>query len=124
MIVAKPRCPGQPINCCRLTNNSNNDKPVMTSGMTSGAVIIPENTVRPRKRPKRHSARPAIAPRTVAKVADVTAMRRLKNAASSTCSLRSNSPYHRVEKPPQTVASRESLNEYTMTRTSGMYRNA
>ena len=66
------------------------------------------------------TASAAIVPSSVAIVADVNAMRRLSNAASRICSLRSSSPYQRVEKPPQTVAMRESLNEYTTTSTIGM----
>ena len=50
-------------------------------------------------------------PNTVASVADVAAMRKLRNVASRICSFLNSSPYQRVEKPPQTVASRESLNE-------------
>ena len=83
----------------------------MTSGMTMGDVIIPENSVRPLNRPKRARTKPDMVPRSVARVADVTAILRLNKRASIICSFRNNSPYHRVENPPQTVASRESLNE-------------
>ena len=38
----------------------------MTSGMTSGAVTMPVNSRRPRKRPKRASTKPARVPSTVA----------------------------------------------------------
>ena len=44
-------------------------------------------------------------------VAEVNAIRRLRNAASRICSFRNSSPYQRVENPPQIVARRESLNE-------------
>ena len=118
-MVENPRCDGQPVSCCRLTNKSSNDRPVITSGMTIGDVIMPENSVRPRKRPNRASARPAIVPSIVASVADVTAMRRLSQVASSTCSFCSNAAYQRVENPPQTVEMRELLKEYTTTSTSG-----
>ncbi len=83
----------------------------MTSGMTMGEVIIPENRVLPLNRPKRASTSPAIVPRIVAMVAELNAMRRLSNAASSTCSFLKSSPYQRVENPPQIVAILESLNE-------------
>ena len=118
-MVVKPRCPGQPVSCCSVTNNSSSDRPVMTSGITIGEVIIPENKVLPLKRRKRASASPAIVPSSVASVADVKAMRRLRSRASRTWSLRNNSPYQRTENPPQTVAIAESLKEYTMTRASG-----
>jgi len=54
----------------------------MTSGMMSGAVIIPENSDRPRKRPKRTRMSPAIVPRMVANDAEVAAIRKLRNIAS------------------------------------------
>ena len=38
-------------------------------------------------------------------------MRSVTQAASSSSSLRSSSPYHLSEKPPHTVTSRDSLNE-------------
>ena len=31
------------------TNSSNSDRPVITSGMTSGATAMPENSSRPRR---------------------------------------------------------------------------
>ena len=42
--VRKPR--SSPI----ATNSSSSDRPVITSGMTSGANTMPENSTRPRKR--------------------------------------------------------------------------
>ncbi len=50
VMVETPRCQASP------TNSSNVARPVMTSGMTSGAVIMPVNNVRPLKRPNRPSA--------------------------------------------------------------------
>ena len=35
-----PRPAGQPTSCSMVTNNSSNDRPVMTSGITSGAVVV------------------------------------------------------------------------------------
>src|SRR5690606_26693174 len=93
------------------TNSNSSDRPVMTSGMTSGAKTIPENRKRPRKRGYRVSARAAIVPRTVATVAEMTAMRNVTQAASISCWLENNDTYQRVEKPPQTVTSLEALNE-------------
>ena len=44
-MVQKPR--SKPM----ATKSSSSDRPVITSGMTSGAKTMPENSVRPRKRP-------------------------------------------------------------------------
>ena len=74
----------------------------MTSGMTRGAEIKPLNSVRPLKLPKRTSASPARVPRMVAKQALTAAIFRLSDTASQTSSLSNKTPYHLVEKPPQT----------------------
>ena len=42
------------------TNSSSSDRPVMISGITSGAVVSAPSRPRPRKRPKRASAKPAM----------------------------------------------------------------
>ena len=68
-MVSMPRPAGQPIGCSSATNSSSSDRPVITSGITSGAVTRPANSVRPRKRPKRASAKPASVPSTSAPVA-------------------------------------------------------
>ena len=67
--VVKPRWPGQPISCAIRMKSISIEMPVMTSGMTSGAVTRPEKAARPRKRRKRASAMPAMVPRIVANVA-------------------------------------------------------
>ena len=46
-MVTMPRSWGQPIICAIATNSSNSDRPVITSGMTNGAVTRPPNSVRP-----------------------------------------------------------------------------
>ena len=109
--VLAPRPLGQPISVSRLTKSIRSDRPVITSGMMSGAEIMPENRVRPLNRPSRASVSPASVPRMVANVADTTAMRSDRSAASITWSFCRSFPYHSVEKPPHTVASREALNE-------------
>ena len=63
-------------------------------------------------------------PRRVAKLAASAAMVRLRPSASMICSLANSEAYQRVEKPPQTVAMREALNEYTATERIGTYRKA
>ena len=92
-------------------NSISDEMPVMTSGMTRGAVTRPENSTRPRNRLKRASAIPAIVPRIVAKVADRSAIFSDRIAALMICVLLKSETYHLVEKPPQTVASRDALNE-------------
>ena len=67
--------------------------------------------MRPRKRPPRTSATAASVPSTVAAVADRNAIRRLVQAASSMALSLSSATYQRVDQPPQTVTSREALNE-------------
>jgi hypothetical protein len=81
----------------------------MTSGITSGANIIPENKVRPGNRPKRTSVMAASVPSTVATVADITATRIVTHAASLSPSFCRSDPYHFVENPAQTVTSLDSL---------------
>ena len=63
-IVSIPLPSGQPIACSMDTKMSNRESPVITSGMTSGAVIVPANVKCPRNHPKRTRARDAIKPRT------------------------------------------------------------
>jgi hypothetical protein len=87
---------------------------VITSGITSGAVTMPASSSRPRNRPSRARAMPAMVPSAVATVAETAAICRLRSAASTTCRLPHSATYHLVEKPPQTVASRDALNENTI----------
>ena len=59
VIVEKPRCAGPARSAVAgVTNSNSSDRPVMTSGMTIGEVIMPENRVLPLKRPKRASTSP------------------------------------------------------------------
>lgn len=53
-----------PISCAMATNNSSSDRPVITSGITSGAVTMPPNSVRPRKRGMRVRTKAARVPRS------------------------------------------------------------
>src|SRR5574343_901397 len=122
-MVKKPRSVGTPINCCSEMNSSSMDRPVMTSGITIGAVIMPANSVLPGKRLKRASTKPAIVPRMTAAVALASAIWIESFTADMICSLLNSETYHLVEKPPHTVTSLEALNEYTIRLTMGMYRN-
>ncbi len=93
------------------TNSSKSDRPVITSGMTSGAKIMPENSVRPRNRPIRTRTSAAMVPNTVASVAEMKATFSVIHAASISCSFSSSPAYHLVENPPHTVTSFDSLKE-------------
>ncbi len=66
-----------------LTNRSSRDRPRMTSGMTSGAEIMPANMVRPGKRAMRVRTTPAMVPSTSAIVEDSAATRSVTQAESS-----------------------------------------
>ena len=63
-------------------NSSSSDRPVMISGMTSGAVVMPASSGAAAKAPKRASAVPASVPRITAPVALMTAIRSDNQAAS------------------------------------------
>jgi hypothetical protein len=47
MMVSMPRS-GQPNTFCAPTISSSSDRPITTSGITSGALTMPEKMVRPR----------------------------------------------------------------------------
>ena len=111
VMVVMPRPDGQPNASSMATNSNSSDRPVITSGITSGAVVRPASSERLRKRPNRASASPANVPRMVAPVAFMAAIRNESHAASLTGSLCIRATYHFVEKPPQTVTRRDSLNE-------------
>ncbi|MNN95556.1 hypothetical protein D3C81_2143820 [compost metagenome] len=68
-MVTMPRSCGQPIICAMATNSSNSDRPVITSGITSGAVTRPPNRVRPLKRVIRVSTNAARVPSATAATA-------------------------------------------------------
>ena len=59
-------------------------------------------------------------PRITAKVALVAAIRTESQAASSSCRLCRSSPYHLVDNPDQTVTRLYSLNEYMISRSTGI----
>ena len=80
-MVSMPRSDGQPMECPSATNSSSSDRPVITSGITSGAVIIKAKPFEPRKRPKRTITTAAMVPRITAAVAAQAAMVRLKPTA-------------------------------------------
>ena len=79
------------------TKSRSSDRPVITSGMTSGANTIPENSVRPRKRPRLTSVTAASVPSTVATVAESRPTRNVTQAASSSASFCKSAAYHCVD---------------------------
>src|ERR1700716_2213602 len=125
VIVSAPDPFGQPMSCSSATNISSSDRPVITSGITIGAVVIPDNKVRPRKGPNRASATPASVPRMTAPVAETSAIRIDSQAAPTICPFDNNSPYHLSVgewAASQTVTSLELLNENTIIDRMGTYR--
>ncbi len=83
----------------------------MTSGITSGALIIPENWVKPRKRPNRARTKPAHVPITTEANAVIRPMRSDSHAAAINSSSSASAAYHLSENCVQTVTSFDSLNE-------------
>ncbi|MDR8732422.1 hypothetical protein FEQ05_06792 [Burkholderia pseudomultivorans] len=122
-IVTIPRPFGQPNICSSATNSSSSEIPWITSGITSGALIIPVYSVKPLKRPKRASTKPAHVPITTDAVAVSRPIFSDSHAALSNSSSCHSAAYHFSEKPDHTVTSFDSLNEYTTRLTIGMYRN-
>ncbi len=108
-------------------NSSSRASPVITSGMTSGAVVMPTSRVRPRNGPKRASATPVSVPSTSAPLAAMSAILMESHAALRISSLPSSSPYHlRVGEwaASQTVTRRELFSENTIIERIGAYRNS
>ena len=67
VMVVAPREAGQPMRFAIEMNRNSSDRPVMISGITSGAVIMPLSSMRPRSRLTRCSATATSAPSAVAK---------------------------------------------------------
>ena len=95
----------------------------MTSGITSGALTMPENKVRPVKRRYRTSAKADSVPSSTAPVAVMKAIFRLSHRPLSISVSRTSPAYHLRVKPAQVLGMGESLNEYTTSATMGTYRN-
>ena len=98
----------------------------MTSGITSGAVVIPDNNVRPLNGPNRASTKPASVPSTTAPVAETAATLIDNQAASRIGVLCNNSPYHFSvgdAAASQTVTNLELLNEKNIIDRIGRYKN-
>src|SRR3984957_6196229 len=127
VMVVMPRPAGQPINCSRATNSSSSDRPVMTSGMTKGAVVMAFSVKRPRNWLKRANPNPASVPRITDPEALMTATLSDIQAASSISSLLSSAWYHlRVGElaASHTVTNFDALKENTTIDRIGTYKNA
>ena len=120
-MVIMPRS-GKPSARCTLTSISSSDRPTTTSGITSGAVTMPENSVRPLKRLYFTSAKAASVPSTTEPQAVRKAIFRLSHRPARISPSLSSAAYHFSVKPRQTLGSGESLNEYTTSATIGRYR--
>ncbi len=87
VMVVTPRPAGQPMVCSSATNSSSSDRPVMTSGITRGAVVMALSVKRPRNCVNRARPKPASVPRMTAPVALITATLKEIHAASRISSL-------------------------------------
>ena len=87
VIVVMPRPAGQPIVCSKDTNSSSSDRPVMTSGMTNGAVVMALSIKRPRNFVNRARPKPASVPKITEPDALITATFKEIHAASRISSL-------------------------------------
>ena len=109
-MVSMPRS-GKPIARCTLTSIKSSDRPTTTSGITSGALTMPENIVRPLKRLYLTSATAASVPMMTEPQAVKKAMRRLSHRPLSISWSSGSAAYHFSVKPRHTLGSCESLNE-------------
>ena len=108
------------VNRNRLKNDSSPIASTM-SGITAGRNSTLSST---RLRTVRCSPIASNVPSTVEIAVTNPATINEFSIAASSSSLPTSSRYHRVEKPPQTVASSESLNDSTTSTAIGRYRKA
>src|SRR5271163_2230043 len=127
VMVVMPRPAGQPMSCSSATNSSSSESPVITSGITSGAVVIAFKVKRPLNWVNRANPNPASVPRMTEPEALMTATFTEIQAASRISSLCSSETYHLSVgecAPSQTVTSFDALNENTTIDRMGMYKKA
>ena len=84
---------------------------MITSGITSGALTMPENSVRPVKRRYLTSAKAASVPSTTEPQAVKKAIFRISHRPASISRSLASAAYHLSVKPRQTLGTGESLNE-------------
>jgi hypothetical protein len=90
-----------------------------TSGITSGAVMAPTNTVFPRNRWNLAIIIAAIVPSMMAMVAAMLATFKLVRVARNIMGLDTRALYHLRENPDHVLTKRDSLNEYITTKNNG-----
>jgi hypothetical protein len=95
---------------------------MITSGITSGALTMPENSVRPLKRRYFTSAMAASVPSTTDEHAVKNAIFSESHRPDSISVSVPSAAYHFSVKPRQTLGTGESLNEYSTSATIGRYR--
>src|SRR5260364_491401 len=117
-----PRPAGQPIQLPSATKSSSKEIPCITSGITSGALIIALYKAKPRKRPIRASTKPPQVPSAAEANAVIIAMRNDSQAASSSSWSWKSALYHFSENRVHTVTSCDSLNEYAIRLMIGAWR--
>ncbi len=113
------------MNCSKDTNNNSSDSPVITSGMTNGAAVIPDSSVRPLNGPNLARVTPASVPRMTAPHAEIAAISIDSPAAPRIWAFENSSPYHLSVgecAASQTVTNLELLNEKTTIDRMGTYR--
>jgi hypothetical protein len=110
-MVVVPLPDGHPKIFSMPTNSINSDNPITTSGMTSGAVMAPANSVFPLNLLNLVIIIAAIVPRTMETVAEMQAILRLVNAALKIIGLETSALYHLKENLVQDAVNLESLNE-------------
>ena len=113
---------GKPSARCTLTSMSRSESPTTTSGITRGALAMPENSVRPVKRLYLTRAKAASVPSTTEPQAVKKATFRLSQRPASSSWSEASCVYQRSVKPRHTLGRGESLNEYTTSATMGRYR--
>ena len=96
---------------------------MITSGITSGALTMPEKSVRPKKRRYFTSANAARVPSTTEAQAVSSAIFSDSHRPADDLAVVGQRRVPLSEKPRQTLGSRESLNEKTTSATIGRYRN-
>ena len=108
---------------CTDTSISSRDSPTTTSGITSGALAMPLNSVRPKKRLYLTSAKAVSVPSTTEPHAVKNAIFRLSHRPEIISLSLASAPYHFSVNPRQTFGIGESLNENSTSATIGTYRN-
>ena len=120
-MVSTPRS-GKPRDRSTDTSISSKDSPTMTSGITSGALTMPVNKVRPVNRWYLTSEKAASVPSSTDEHAVKKAIFIDSKKAEIISSSAASAPYHFRVKPRHEFGTGESLNEYTTSARMGRYK--